>query len=512
MRFDTFPLTGGIDVATPVIGLRPGNLLFATNYELAPIAGYRRINGYERHDGQTSPSDFDYGQDREDQRALIQPVPGSGPVRGVFVYQGAVHAFRDTADGLNKKLYKATPTGWTELTTPVLQPGGMGEYVIHNFGGSPTGNSVYGVDGVNQAFELNGETYTEITTGAEPLVPFHVAEFRQHLFLDYSGGSLQNSALGNPLSWDANEGAGEIAVGDDIVSVLELQGGALGVFCKDRIRILEGTSVENFQLINFSETGAIEWTVQPLFNDAIYLDRQIQRMSVSDQFGNFSGSPLTERIRPLVTEYIAKAQASTISRNKNQYYLFNNEKRALVGTFNGGQLNGWTTLNLSHQFTTVFAGEDADGFEMIVCGGDDGYVYHFNKGASFDGVAIDSILLLAPNHQSQVERRKRYRKVVVESTTAISSDLLIFAEFDYGNGESPKSNQELFTAQQQGAQFDFSNWNNAIWSGGLKSYNTAYIDGHGRNIAVYIYNRSDQELDFNLESMTIGYDFRGQVR
>lgn len=52
-------------------------------------------------------------------RALILKVPGSGPVRGVFgaILNGsfAVYAFRDKADGTECLLYKATPTGWTQI-------------------------------------------------------------------------------------------------------------------------------------------------------------------------------------------------------------------------------------------------------------------------------------------------------------------------------------------------------------------------------------------------------------
>lgn len=53
-------------------------------------------------------------------RADIAAVPGSGPVRGVFgaIFSGTdeVYAFRDTTEATSTKLYKATTSGWTEVT------------------------------------------------------------------------------------------------------------------------------------------------------------------------------------------------------------------------------------------------------------------------------------------------------------------------------------------------------------------------------------------------------------
>jgi hypothetical protein len=50
-----------------------------------------------------------------DIRNNIQMVPGSGPIRGVFVISDFVYAFRDTVDGISQKLYRSTTAGWTEV-------------------------------------------------------------------------------------------------------------------------------------------------------------------------------------------------------------------------------------------------------------------------------------------------------------------------------------------------------------------------------------------------------------
>ncbi|RMB11925.1 hypothetical protein [Eilatimonas milleporae] len=53
----------------------------------------------------------------EHQRALIRPVPGSGPVRGVHMLDGVLYALRDNAAGSEKHLWRATADGWHRVAT-----------------------------------------------------------------------------------------------------------------------------------------------------------------------------------------------------------------------------------------------------------------------------------------------------------------------------------------------------------------------------------------------------------
>jgi hypothetical protein len=53
-------LGGGLDETTPPMRLKPGFARAAQNFECSLFGGYRRIAGYERFDGQASPSDANY--------------------------------------------------------------------------------------------------------------------------------------------------------------------------------------------------------------------------------------------------------------------------------------------------------------------------------------------------------------------------------------------------------------------------------------------------------------------
>ena len=45
-------------------------------------------------------------------RSRISAVPGSGPTRGVWVHRGTTYAMRDSADGTEGRIYRATTNGW----------------------------------------------------------------------------------------------------------------------------------------------------------------------------------------------------------------------------------------------------------------------------------------------------------------------------------------------------------------------------------------------------------------
>lgn len=78
-------------------------------------------------------------------RADIQPVPGTGPVRGVAFYKGTVYAWRDNGPQLG--MWKSSSTGWQEVT--------FGRELGFNAGTAPL---------------LDGDNITGATSGATGVV------------------------------------------------------------------------------------------------------------------------------------------------------------------------------------------------------------------------------------------------------------------------------------------------------------------------------------------------------
>lgn len=60
VKTEVFALAGGLDLVSPALAIKPGNVLAASNWEPDVFGGYRRMYGIERLDGRTSPSAGDY--------------------------------------------------------------------------------------------------------------------------------------------------------------------------------------------------------------------------------------------------------------------------------------------------------------------------------------------------------------------------------------------------------------------------------------------------------------------
>ena len=58
LESDYFPFEGGLNIVEPALSMRPGELVAADNFEVDVRGRYRRLDGYERFDGQTLPSDI----------------------------------------------------------------------------------------------------------------------------------------------------------------------------------------------------------------------------------------------------------------------------------------------------------------------------------------------------------------------------------------------------------------------------------------------------------------------
>lgn len=120
-----FPLLGGLDQVTQAIAVPSGRAIAARNYE-SVSQGYGRVCGYERYDGQSSPTDaskpFDDIGDaagatsaRNAARSAIQKVPGSGPVRGVWAFNGNRYAWRDNVAATACVMWMSSAAGWVQV-------------------------------------------------------------------------------------------------------------------------------------------------------------------------------------------------------------------------------------------------------------------------------------------------------------------------------------------------------------------------------------------------------------
>lgn len=134
---------------TPGEALRVGGVTHAT------LTSIRESNGVDQ--GALVPVERDHLlAARNYLRAFIQPVPGSGPVRGVLWYKGKIHAWRDNAGATAAILHQSSAGGWTQpnLGREVRYKEGTSEIVE----GNVVTGAISGATGTVRSIVRDGET------------------------------------------------------------------------------------------------------------------------------------------------------------------------------------------------------------------------------------------------------------------------------------------------------------------------------------------------------------------
>ncbi|MDY0073746.1 MAG: hypothetical protein RBR77_14030 [Thauera sp.] len=521
-----FGLNGGLDQISSVYEVKNGAAIDAENFEIAPGGGYSRIAGFERFDGRPDPHKAPpvAGMNAEElaqskhaeanaRRAVIEAVPGSGPVRGVIDFEGTVLAFRDAVDGLSCKMYRASVTGWQLVSTPSLLPAGRYKFAIWNFGGSAALRKLYGVDGKNPAFEFDGSTFTQLSTGMDDDRPTLVAAHKNHLFLAF-GHSLQHSAIADPSTWSPVMGAAEIAMGDEITNLLVSPGGstsaALMVTTKESIRMLYGNSSADWNLVTLSQdTGAYPGSLVAVGSAFSLSRRGIAAVLPDNTFANFNVSTISDKVVAYLNRFAPALRGVTVSYLRNQFIYHFASGQALVATVSSQGVLGFMPLDYKRGFTCFSSSSLIGGEDLILAGGEDGFVYRLNVGTSFDGQDIPARLWLSYIHFGTPRQRKRWRKAVPEVTSEGYGTFAASAMYDFADPAVQPFNAPDDVHLSPGFQlWDTVNWDQFFFDGRPLAPLEIKMEGSGETASLMFESRSQIAERFTLHGAIIHYDVR----
>tara|TARA_R100001377_G_scaffold14013_1_gene7116 strand:- start:456 stop:1931 length:1476 start_codon:yes stop_codon:yes gene_type:complete len=489
VQSQAWALSGGLDLISPALQMPPGKAILAQNYECAMSGGYRRIDGYTIYDGRSNGTHL--------------AVAGSGPIRGVWEYNNVVYAFRNNAGGSACVMHKSTSSGWAVVSTPTLSPNGNFEFINHNFTGHSGSLKMFGCDGINKAFQFNGTTLSFLTTGMTTDTPSHIGVHKNHLFLSFTGGSVQHSGVGNPASWNLVTGAGEIGIGTEVTGFSSMKGDSLAITGRNQISILYGASASDWNLKLFSPAiGAVARTNGQMDSDLYFFNGDdLSSLTATQAFGDFESASVSAVVKPFIDARKNNIVGATVNRDKNQYRLFFDDKSVLVGTIINRQVVGFTTWRLEH--TPSFITEKYMGCT-------DGSVMYMDNGVSFNGTAIQSYLRLPFTSFNTPHRKKRFRKATLELEAGSQATLDYLADYDYGSGGSSSGAQA--TVYGGGGFWDVANWNNFVWSSAVVASAEAYLNGSGMNISLLIVHSSATDPAFTLQGVQLNYSLRGLNR
>jgi len=400
----------------------------------------------------------------------------------------------------------------TQLT---IAKGGRYEFTVGNFFGRLTTIRSYGCDGVNNAFEFDGDIYAPINTTA---IPTHIIKHRDYLFVS-EGATFIKSVAGEPYNFTIAEGASEDATSDVITGFLVAPGdttnSTLIVYNRSDYGILYGKTSADFNFVQYNiGTGAVPYTVQNMVDAMAFDDRGVGTMKATLAYGNFVQDTITSHILPYINNHVGQATASIINRRKSQYRLFFNNGDALFCTIVNGKSEGNMAINMPHVAACSWEGKLPSGEDVSYIGCTDGCVYQLDKGTSWDGEQIEYQLTM--NYSSAGSHRvlKRYRKAAVETTTATQSfiELSVGYALGYSSAEYEQPVYSSYTAALGGTFWDTFTWDEFFFDSQGTSPIEVRMSGTAENAALAFYGSSDYVEPFTVNSATIHFTPRRVMR
>lgn len=440
----------------------------------------------------------------------------SGTAAGTFVIT--------TPSGGSFAAGAATLTGGATVTLAgaqtsiALAPDGHFEFVQANFGGTTGKSRVYGCDGINTAFEFDGDVLAPIITGMPSDAPRHIAAFKNHLILAFDA-SVQVSGIGEPFAYTAILGAAEISAGEEITNYVVLpgsqSGGALLVQTRNNTQIMYGSSSADFNLVSYNNgVGALHYTAVNMAGVYSLDDRGVIGLNATLAYGNFDQASLSANIRPFIVTNRSAAQAACVNRERSQYRLFFSNGYGLYNTIVNDKFLGALPVYFPDPVFCVWEGEDGGGNEVTYFGSEDGYVYQLDVGTSFDGTAINSYITLNYNAMKGPRINKRFRKASAEITGSTYAPLSVSYSLGYGKSDIAPQAVASYASSFSVGQWDSGLlWDSGlIWDGQTLIPSEIELLGTAENIAMTFANNTDYTGQFTINSLIIHYTPRRGLR
>ncbi|MCU7816332.1 MAG: hypothetical protein KZQ81_14295 [Candidatus Thiodiazotropha sp. (ex Rostrolucina anterorostrata)] len=402
-----------------------------------------------------------------------------------------------------------------------LLPDGQFEFDNYNFKGSTDTLCMYGVDGVNPAFEFDGTDFVQIYTGLNPDNPSHIFNNNSQMFVAKQSSWLVG-ALGDPFgTWDSVHGSDEWGMGDEITGAVVTPGGTAISFARNSISIIYGDS-SGYTIKTYSpDYGAVAGSMQNAIMPVFLSDAGLSSLQSSERFGDFDTSMLDAPVKDFITQYKNLFLCSVLFRNKNEYRMYFEGGRCLRLKFKSGQIDGFSLDRYLLDVRGASASVRSDRFlasttiekDHVFFYADDGYVYQMDSGESFDGEAIDALITLPYNHMGYPRLKKRWYNVVleIESNSSLAE---IFVAPDYKMYSPSRSSYSpsIVTPHAAGGRWNLVAWNEFIWGDGSQDFfNKINLRSVSTGIGLSIYY-SGRESSFNIKNLTYRFAMRGERR
>jgi hypothetical protein len=478
------------------------------------------------------------------QRVTLSSAAGwTGTAAGFLVLSGVTGTFT-AAETITSTSGSAKAVA--AQVAVALSPGGVYEFVTHNFYGAAKASRLYFVNGVSTGFEWDGTVLAPLRTGIDTgstfgylltpggppdrvltpggdriIVnstavdnPAYIGEFRNHLFLGYAVGAIVFSGPGVPLDYRTIAGAGTFAFGDAMTGIV-VAATALVILGRGLIEYVAGNNVDDFQKLTVTDSaGAVLRSPKVFGESPLYLDDGgLRKLSSSAAYGDFKTGTVTQLLEPLFRQKrLAGIVPNTalVVTGKDQYRLYWNDGSGVV-LYMGRKYPETLPFKLPATFFSSCVGELDPGMgDRLFAGGTDGYVYELDRGTSFDGALIDAYLRLAFDNLGSPTQNKVFHKYTGDVLCADPITVGVKFDIDYARGLAGAQSSEAASAGQPIISTDA--YASINWAQPVQGELTHYLYGFGRNIAVTLVTSSSTARQHTFPASTINFSPRGLVR
>jgi len=432
---------------------------------------------------------------------------------GSITMSGISGTFQDN-EALNISVDAMAKCDGTQVAN-TLGANGRYEAINHNFYALERTFRMYACNGVGLAFEFDGTTLCPIKTRPrDDDYPTHIQRHSFYILLGYADGRMANSSLGQPLVFNAILGALETGVGDQITGMISQNKSTTVIYSRNRYHILTGEVTTIFVLDSYDDgVGAQEWSAQRVGVPWAFDDRGISNVSATDVYGNFLHSTMSEKVQSFIKDKTGLVQCSMKDRSRGLYRLFFSDKSGLTLTFWRGQVRGIVPFELSHQAYCAASEEDSNGKEVLLLGGDDGYVYELNKGTSFDDQARECFAVTNHSNYGYPGNKKKFRVAHVKVRSEGKSSVQVGAIYTYEDPDVPQ--QDLVSSTVYGGpggRWNNANWNEFNWGASFVGRIRRKLGHRGETCALMYYSSSKYDSNYTIEGHTMHFTPRNRLR
>jgi len=403
----------------------------------------------------------------------------------------------------------------TSTADPItMATGGFFQHIEHNFYGTASTRRIYGCDGVNPAWEFDGDALVPIyfpdpTPNPAWNKPTHIESHRSALWLMFETGRVAISAPGIPLSLSGLQGAAEFGLGDQPTGIKARAGDVLAIYTRNKAYGMYGTSTDGFELRVISETfGAKPYTVDSVGTVYAFDDKGIVPLERVQAYGDFEGATISRSVKEILDFYKDSIVTAGVVREKNQYRLYFDDGTFLIMVFDtyvGSEYPDFSLGRYNDAPVFVSSSEDENGNEVILFGDSSGMIYQAERGYNFDGDAIEFACRTTFIHSGSPHLRKSYRRLYADIEAERNLDIAVSFELSYGDFYKPANNANNPSFSGGGGYFDVNLWDVAYWDAELFSSRGIPLSGTGNNISVLFYGNSNLIRPFTIQTVELHY-------